>query len=285
MFGKYLENVRKMSPIVHSITNYVTVNDVANALLAIGAKPIMADDARDAAEITKICSALNINIGTLNEMTVKAMFAAGKEAKKLGHPVILDPVGAGAGSFRTETALGIIRELSPDAIKGNISEISTLAGALGAGADEADAQAGGKTKGVDADMSELINDENLLRNIRLAKSLAKVTGSVIIITGAIDLIADENKCYAVRNGHPDMADVTGTGCRLSAMTGAYIAANPQEKTEAAAAAVITSGLSGELAAERLGKRCGNAAFRDAMTDSLYLMDAQTLEKGEKYEIY
>ncbi len=283
MFGKYFENVRKISPIVHNITNYVTVNDVANALIAIGAKPIMADDPRDAVEITRICSALNINIGTLNEMTVKAMFATGKEAKELGHPIILDPVGAGAGSFRTETALGLLKEVSPCAVKGNISEISTLAAAFGISA--ADGKAGGKTKGVDADDSELINDANLAGNISLAKRLAKETGSVIIITGAIDLVADENKCYAIRNGHADMAGVSGTGCRLSAMIGAFIAANPDEKTEAAAAATIVSGLSGEIAKERIGEKGGNAAFRDAMTDALYFMDAEALEKGEKYEIY
>lgn len=122
-----LENVRKTCPLIHCITNYVTVNDVANAVLAIGASPIMADDIRETSDITSICSALVINIGTLNERTIPAMFNAGQTAKKLGHTVVLDPVGAGASPLRTETALELLKKIKPDIIRGNISEIKTLA--------------------------------------------------------------------------------------------------------------------------------------------------------------
>ena len=124
MLKECLENVRKKSPLVHNITNYVTVNDVANILLACGASPIMADDRNDVEDITAICGGLNINIGTLNQNTVPSMLLAGKKANELGHQVLLDPVGAGAGTFRTETALNLMREVRFDVIRGNISEMA-----------------------------------------------------------------------------------------------------------------------------------------------------------------
>ena len=133
MLKECLENVIKKSPLVHNITNYVTVNDVANILLACGASPIMADDRNDVEDITTICGGLNINIGTLNQNTVPSMLLAGKKANELGHQVLLDPVGAGAGTFRTETALNLMREVRFDVIRGNISEIKTLARGFGCG--------------------------------------------------------------------------------------------------------------------------------------------------------
>ena len=131
MFEPIFENVRQKSPLVHNITNYVTVNDCANMLLACGGSPIMADDPEDAVEITAICGGLNINIGTLNQRTIPAMLAAGKRANELGHPVVLDPVGAGASTLRTDTALRLLNEVKFAVIRGNISEIKTLA--LGSG--------------------------------------------------------------------------------------------------------------------------------------------------------
>lgn len=142
---KRLENVRAAGPLVHNITNYVTVNDCANILLACGGSPIMADDMNEAADITAICGGLNINIGTLNERTIPSMYAAGRKAKELGHPVLLDPVGAGASAYRTETALGLLDEVKPDVIRGNISEIKTLA------------EGSGTTKGVDAGCGRCCN--------------------------------------------------------------------------------------------------------------------------------
>ena len=127
MFEQIFENVRQKSPLVHNITNYVTVNDCANMLLACGGSPIMADDPEDAVEITAICGGLNINIGTLNQRTIPAMLAAGKRANELGHPVVLDPVGAGASTLRTDTALRLLSEVKFAVIRGNISEIKTLA--------------------------------------------------------------------------------------------------------------------------------------------------------------
>ena len=149
MFGQIFENVLRKSPLIHSITNYVTVNDCANMLLACGGSPIMADDPDDAVEITTICGGLNINIGTLNQRTIPAMLAAGKRANELGHPVFLDPVGAGASRLRTDTALQLLREVKFTVIRGNISEIKTLA------------SGSGTTKGVDADVADKVTEENL----------------------------------------------------------------------------------------------------------------------------
>ena len=141
MLGVCLDNVRKNAPLIHNITNYVTVNDVANVLLACGGSPIMSDDIQDVEDITAICGGLNINIGTLNQNTIPSMFAAGRKANALGHPVVLDPVGAGASALRTQTALKLLEEVKFTVIRGNISEIKALA----AGA--------GTTRGVDADVA------------------------------------------------------------------------------------------------------------------------------------
>ena len=149
MLGIYVDTVRKKSPLVHNITNYVTVNDVANILLACGGSPIMSDEPDDVEDITSICGGLNINIGTLNKRTIEGMFVAGKKAKELGHIVLLDPVGAGASRLRTETALKIMKEIKPDIIRGNISEIKTLV------------NGSGTTKGVDADVADAVTEDSL----------------------------------------------------------------------------------------------------------------------------
>ena len=149
MFNEMLQNVQRHAPLIHNITNYVTVHDCANILLACGASPIMSDDLGEVEEITSICGGLNINIGTLNQRTIPSMLAAGKKANELGHPVVLDPVGAGASSLRTNTSLQLLEEVKFTVIRGNISEIKTLA--LGSG----------RTKGVDADMADAVTDENL----------------------------------------------------------------------------------------------------------------------------
>ena len=169
MLGKYLENVRNSVPLVHNITNYVTVNDVANILLACGGSPIMSDEPDDVADITSICGGLNINIGTLNKRSIEAMTIAGNRANELGHPILLDPVGAGASALRTDTAVKLMSTLDLAVIRGNISEIKTLA--FGSGT----------TKGVDADVADAVTDETLDSSVDFVKDLAKKTGSVITI--------------------------------------------------------------------------------------------------------
>lgn len=272
MLGKMLDNVRLKRPLIHNITNYVTVNDCANILLACGGSPIMSDDINEVCEITSICNGLNINIGTLNSNTIESMLAAGKKSNELGHVVLLDPVGAGASKLRTETACDLTDKIKFSVIRGNISEIKTLAGASAA------------TSGVDADESDAVNDESLESTVNLAKSLSARMGSVIAITGAVDIVADSKKAYIIRNGNAMMSRVTGTGCMLSAMTTAYIAANPGNITEAAAAAVCAMGLCGELAFGRLSERDGNSSYRNYIIDEVYNLTAEKLEKGAKYEI-
>ena len=163
----------------------------------------MSDEPDDVEDITSICVGLNINIGTLNKRTIESMFLAGKKSKALGHVLLLDPVGAGASKLRTETAVKILDELKPDVIRGNISEIKTLA--LGSGT----------TKGVDADVADAVTESTLDNAVAFAKNFAAKTGSIIAITGAIDLVADAENCYVIRNGRAEMGRITGTGCQLS----------------------------------------------------------------------
>ena len=219
MFKNCLENVRKSTPLVHNITNYVTVNDVANILLACGGSPIMSDELEDVEDITSICGGLNINIGTLNKNTIPSMFLAGKKANELHHKVLLDPVGAGASNLRTSTALKLVEEVQFDVIRGNISEIKTLA--LGSGS----------TKGVDADVADAVTEDTLEDTIAFAKRFAARTNSIIAITGAIDLVSDANTCYVIRNGRSEMGRITGTGCQLSGLLTAYLVANPDNQLE------------------------------------------------------
>ena len=272
MLKNMLENVRKNCPLVHNITNYVTVNDCANIILACGASPIMADDENEVEEITTICGGLNINIGTLNKRTIASMLKAGKKANELNHPVVLDPVGAGASALRTETATNLLEEVKFSVIRGNISEIKTLA--LGSGT----------TKGVDADVADKVTEENLDEVIAFAKAFAAKTGAVIAITGAIDIVADAEKAYCIRNGHPMMSSITGTGCQLSAMTTAFVTANQDNPLEAAAAAVSAMGYAGEVAHTRLSEMDGNSSYRNYIIDAIYNMTPEMLENGAKYEV-
>ena len=272
MLGDTLENVRKNVPLVHNITNYVTVNDVANVLLAAGGSPIMSDEPEDVEDITTICGGLNINIGTLNKQTIEGMFRAGRKAAELGHTILLDPVGAGASSLRTNTAVKLMDEIKFTVIRGNISEIKTLA--LGSGT----------TKGVDADVADAVTDETLDSAVKFVKDFAKKADAVVAITGAIDLVSDGDKCYVIRNGRPEMGRITGTGCQLSALTTAFVVANPDNKLEAAAAAVCTMGLAGEIGWSRMQDGDGNSTYRNRIIDAIFNMDAETLNKGEKYEI-
>ena len=273
MLKEMLEKVRQTCPLIHNITNYVTVNDCANVLLACGGSPIMADDVDEVEEITTICGGLTINIGTLNQRTIPAMHKAGKKANELGHPVVLDPVGVGASKLRTKTAKELIENVKFTVIRGNISEIKTLA--LGEGT----------TRGVDADLADTVTKENLSHAVTFAKEFAQKTGAVIEITGAIDIVADAEKAYCIFNGHPMMSSVTGTGCQLSAMIAAYVTANPKMPLDAVAAAVCAMGICGEKANERMSKEDGNASYHNYIIDAVYRLDGEELEHSAKYEVY
>ena len=272
MLGNCIENVRKNVPLVHNITNYVTVNDVANMLLACGGSPIMSAEPEDVEDITSICGGLNINIGTLTKSSIEGMFRAGKKANELNHVILLDPVGAGASALRTNTALQLMEQLKLNVIRGNISEIKTLA--LGSGT----------TKGVDADVADAVTEETLDQAVAFVKNFAAKSGSIIAITGAIDLVSDGEKCYVIRNGRPEMGKITGTGCQLSGMMTAFLVANPDNQLEAAAAAVCTMGLAGEIGWSRMQEGDGNSTYRNRIIDAVYNMDGATLDKGAKYEV-
>ncbi len=272
MLKKMLNNVRKTTPLVHNITNYVTVNDCANILLACGGSPIMADDIGEVEEITSICGGLNINIGTLNAHTIPSMLAAGKKANELGHPVVLDPVGAGASALRTKTAYQLLDEVQFAVIRGNISEIKTLANGEGT------------TKGVDADVADTVTKETLPQAVAFAKAFSAKTGAVIAITGAIDIIANSETAYCIYNGHPMMSAVTGTGCQLSAMITAYVTANPDDMLKAVTAAVCAMGVCGEIAHNRLTELDGNSSYRNYIIDAVFHLDGDTLEQNAKYDI-
>jgi len=266
-----LQVVRDKKPLVHNLTNYVTVNDCANALLAVGAAPVMADDPDDVPDIAALANAVVINIGTLNARTIPSMFAAGKKAASLGRPVILDPVGAGATRLRTETALDLIREIPLAVIRGNVSEIKSLLGESGT------------TRGVDANDNDLSADGWAGTTVA-AKVLADRTGAIVAVTGATDILTDGTQTLAVHNGHPLMARITGSGCMLSAITGAFCGVSSSRMLTSVAAALCAMGLAGEQAAERtLRENAGTGSFRTYLIDRLSLMDEATLAGGMKIE--
>ena len=262
-----LENVRTSTPLVHCITNYVTVNDCANALLACGGSPIMSDEPEDVVDITTICGGLVLNIGTLNKQTIAGMRAAGKRASELGHPIVLDPVGAGASALRTATASEILDTMDVAVIRGNMSEIKAVAGASAA------------TRGVDVNPDDVVTDENLAASAAFAKELAKKTGAIIAITGAIDVVANDERAFAIRNGNAIMGKITGAGCMLSCLVGAYSVANKENMLEGVVAAIAGEGLCGQIAAERMTEADGNGSFRTYLLDAMYNLDAATLADG------
>lgn len=265
MLSTALKNVRTTTPLVHCITNYVTVNDCANALLACGGSPIMSDEAKDVTDIQTICGGLVLNIGTLNENTIAGMHAAGKRATELGHPIVLDPVGAGASALRTQTASELLDNYAIAVIRGNMSEMKALAGAAST------------TRGVDVNPDDAVTEENLAESAAFAKTLAAKTGAIVAITGAIDIVADADRAVAIKNGTPVMGKITGTGCMLTCVTAAYAVANPDALFEAVVAAVAGSGVAGEMAQARMQPVDGNASFRTYLIDALYNMNGEALE--------
>ena len=238
--------VRTQSPLVHNITNYVVMNNSANALLAIGASPVMAHWVSEMEEMTAIAGALVINIGTLDDQWIEGMLAAGKAAVARGIPVVLDPVGAGATSQRTQAALDIIEQCRPAIIRGNASEIMALV------------DAGVKSKGVDSSAS---SDDAL----ESAKRLASEVGAVVVISGEIDYITDGTEVHTVEGGNPIMTSVTGMGCTATALTGAF-AAVVDDPMVAATAAMAVMSLAGERAAE---SSRGNGSMQVNFLDELY----------------
>jgi hydroxyethylthiazole kinase len=238
--------VRTQSPLVHNITNYVVMNNTANALLAVGASPVMAHWASEMEEMTAIAGALVINIGTLDADWIEGMKAAGLAASRRGTPIVLDPVGAGATSQRTKAAWEIIDLCHPTIIRGNGSEIMALV------------DAGIKSKGVDSSAS---SDDALAA----ARKLASETGAVVVISGETDYITDGSEVYTVEGGDPIMTSVTGMGCTSTALVGAFAAVEPDAMVAATAAMAVMS-LVGERAAANAR---GNGSMQVQFLDELY----------------
>lgn len=282
MFDKIILNLRTQCPLVHNITNYVTVNDVANAELAIGASPVMTDEIDDVKDMAAIASAININIGTLNKRTIESMFLAGEIANKNGTVVVLDPVGAGATKLRTDTCVELMNKVHFDVIKGNMSEIKILATSFGV--TEAQAQESNTTKGVDVNENDAISDKNLSANIALVKAFAKKVNSIIAVTGKFDLITDGEKCYVIANGHELMEKVCGTGCMISGLMAAFVAANKDNKLEAAAACIASMGIAGDRGVASLKPTQGNSTLKESIIDNLMLIDDAALQAEAKVEV-
>lgn len=248
-----LERVRAESPLVHNITNYVVMNQTANALLAVGASPVMAHAVEEVEEMVGLARALVLNIGTLSSPWVEAMLRAGLVARQRGIPIILDPVGCGATAFRTATAAMLVEKVRPTIIRGNASEILALAGGAAS------------TKGVDSRHStDSVADA--------AGWLARAHGCVVSMSGAVDLIVGGDTVIRVHNGHTMMSSVTGMGCTASALTGAFAAVNPSPLA-AAAHAMTVMGVCGELATAR---STGPGSFVPAFLDALWTLDANLL---------
>ena len=264
-----LKSVKEKNPLVHHITNYVTVNDCANITLAIGGSPVMAEDINEVRDMVSLASSLVINIGTLNSKSVQSMLVAGKRANKLKIPVILDPVGAGATAYRTDTAKRIISEVKLAVIRGNLSEIKTLYGVHS------------KTKGVDSSDSISANGSELKEEKEMAKALASKLNTVVAITGAVDIITDGKTLYCVENGHKIMAKVTGTGCMCTSLIGSYLGAGDNNLL-AALSGVVSMGIAGETAFEGLDKNNGGTGtLKVKILDAIYnLSKTEIIERSK-----
>jgi len=255
-----LELVRQRTPLVHNITNYVVMNSTANALLAIGASPVMAHAPEEVEDMVDIASALVINIGTLSETWIHSMLKAARRARKRGIPVIYDPVGAGATAYRTRTIRELIRAASPAIVRGNASEIIAVAD------DSA------KTRGVDSSAATASALDS-------ARQLSAQQDCVVCVSGETDYIVDKKGMLLIRNGHRLMPKVTGLGCTASALCGAFAAVDPDHFT-AAAAAMAVMGIAGEIAA---AKSAGPGSMQVNFIDALHNLDCAAIERRLKLE--
>ena len=272
VYADAMHEVQKKAPLVHCITNFVTVNDCANMILAAGGSPSMAHDIREVEEAVEGAQALYCNLGAVED--TEAMILAGKRANALGKPVVFDPVAAGGTSLRREAVKKLLNAVQFSVIRGNASEIRGLAGE------------GSTGSGVDVSALDVITEENLKPSMEMVRALAEKTGSVIAVSGVIDVISDGKRSMVLRNGCATMSRITGSGCMLTAMIAAYCGAMPEDAFTAACAAMAEMGVCGELAEEkRLQNGTGNATFRTDMIDAVFNLTGKQLEEGMRYEIY
>lgn len=272
MFSDIMKNVKAKSPLINVITNFVTVNDCANILLAAGASPCMAYDIREVEDIVSISQGLVINLGAIEDD--RAMLLSTKKANEMKIPVIFDPVAAGASRLRNDLCTEFLQNVKFSVIRGNISEIKSLA--LGSST----------TKGVDAADADEITENNISEVVKMAKSLSEKTGSVIAISGKTDVVADHQRAYIIKNGHPMMVLITGSGCMLTTLICAYCAANPDRIFESTAAAVCTMGVCGEYAYQKtIDTDTGTSSFRNYLIDYVSKLDSEMIEERMKLEVY
>lgn len=272
--GEFLQKVKDVSPLVHCITNYVTCRDCANLLLACGASPIMADEPAEVEDIAQMCNGLLINIGTLHQKSVESMIQAGRQANRLGRPITFDPVGAGASTLRKQSSQKILADLELSVIRGNVSEILTLA------------RGTGSSHGVDANAADCVSEQSLNRHVEMAIQFASTTKAIVAISGEIDIITDGESVGLVRNGCQIMPRITGTGCMLSALVEAYVAAvSSDDWFRAVVAAHCAMGLAGERSRDFMHTaKTGTGSFSQYLIDSIYNMTSEDLNQGAKYEI-
>jgi hydroxyethylthiazole kinase len=255
-----LAEIRRTGPLVHNITNYVVMNNTANALLALGASPAMVHAADEVEEFVAISRALVVNIGTLSSAWVVAMRAAAERARRLGIPWVLDPVGVGATTFRNTVAMDLAGR-GPSVIRGNASEILALAGT------------GARTKGVDS-------THGTNTAVDAARELARRTGASVAVTGATDYVTDGVRLATLNNGHPMMARVTGMGCTATSLIGAFLAVE-RDAFRAAVDGLTVLGVAGEIAAERSP---GPGSLQLHLLDTLHVLNEATIGERARIEI-
>ena len=256
-----LEKIKITKPLVHHITNWVTIYDCANITRCIGALPVMAHAIEESSDMTGIAQSLVLNIGTLTPNLVKSMISSGKKANKMGIPVVLDAVGVGATNLRTVKAKEILREVKVSILKGNAGEIGILAGKKA------------EVKGV-----ESMGFEGETREI--SKSLARKHRLTVVITGKEDVVSDGENVYFVSNGHDMMGSIVGTGCMLASVIGAFAAVD-KDFAKASAFALVCFGIAGELAAERAK---GPGTYKEMFYDELYNLDREKIDKLKKLRV-
>ena len=271
-FGSALEQVHRRAPLVDCITNFVTVNDCANILLAVGGSPTMASDIREVQETAAAASALLCNLGAIDK--VESMILGGQAANRAGKPVVFDPVGAGNTSLRRAESARLLDAVQFAVIRGNASEIRALAQRRAAGS------------GVDVSDADQITEKTLPRTVASARALAVQTGAVVAVSGPIDVLTDGRETILLHNGCATMSRVTGSGCMLTALMGAFCGAMPGQPFAAACAAAATMGVAGELAeARRLAHGTGNATFRTDLIDAVFNLTPAQLDASVRWESY
>jgi hydroxyethylthiazole kinase len=259
--GASLRSLRERRPLIHQITNYVVMNETANATLALGALPVMAHAREEVEEMVGLAGALVLNIGTLSEHWIESMLIAGRAANERGIPIVLDPVGAGATRYRTATAKRLLDELEVAVVRGNAGELATLVGA------EAE------VRGVESIAAPGDPEE-------LARDAARALGAVAAVTGPVDHVSDGDTSVRVANGHELLATVSGTGCMSTAITGSFLAVKAEAPLEAAAEALVAFGVAGEDAAE---KARGPGTFHAGLYDALAALDPDTLDSRARIQ--